>query len=126
MIKAAITGALLFARTATLAHAGGHASYLASVASYKPAAGFVHVVGDTRFVGYFLAAPNRCDVTVFEARADDDRLTGPVRRMVIQIAAGNRSEISDGMDSALAIACTADADALLIAAQTAHPHDAQL
>jgi hypothetical protein len=34
-----------------------HAAYLASVATYKPMAGFDHVVGNKRFVGYFLAAP---------------------------------------------------------------------
>ena len=37
-------------------------------------AGFNHVVGPTRFVGYFLPRPDRCLVTVFEAGADDEAL----------------------------------------------------
>ena len=47
------------------------------VATYKPMAGFNHVVGGERFVGYFLAGPDRCDVTVFQARADDEALATP-------------------------------------------------
>ena len=77
----------------TLAIGAPNTDRSASVATYKPIAGFNHVVGDSRFVGYFLAGPERCDVTVFEARADDEALAAPPTRMVLQIAAGGRSEI---------------------------------
>ncbi len=40
------------------ATARDRAAYLASVATYKPMAGFNHVVGNKRFVGYFVAAPD--------------------------------------------------------------------
>jgi hypothetical protein len=40
--------------------------------------------------------------------------------MVLQIAAGGRSELQAGSDSALAIACTADADVIKISPQTGH------
>ena len=48
-----------------------HAEYLASVSTYRPMAGFNHVVGPNRFVGYFMQAPGVCQVTVFKAAADD-------------------------------------------------------
>src|ERR1700679_3566304 len=85
-----IAGALILAASASLAGAADRGDYLASVATYGPMAGFTKVVGDTRFVGYFLAAPDRCDVPVFQAPAGDDRLAAPARRMIIQIAAGGR------------------------------------
>jgi len=94
-----------------------HATYLASVATYKPMAGFNHVVGTTRFVGYFLQSPDACRVTVFEAAAFDEALTSPVRRIDIDIPAAGRSAFDTGDGSALAIACTADADAIKIAPQ---------
>jgi len=92
-----------------------HAAYLASVSTYKPMAGFNH----TRFVGYFLQAPGLCRVTVFKAGVDDEALVSPPERVKIEIAAGGRSELAAGDGSALAIACTADADAIKIAPQ--HP-----
>jgi hypothetical protein len=98
--------------------AATHSEYLASVATYRPMAGFNHVVGTTRFVGYFLQSPGACKVTVFEAAAYDEALVTPPRRVDIVIPAGGRSEFDAGDGSALAIACTADADAIKIAPQT--------
>jgi hypothetical protein len=94
-----------------------HWGYLASVATYKPMAGFNHVVGPTRFVGYFLPAADRCLLTVFEAAANDEALVVPPRRIAIDIEATGRAEFPAGDGSALAIACTADADAIKIAPQ---------
>jgi hypothetical protein len=94
-----------------------HATYLASVATYKPMAGFNHVVGQKRFVGYFLAAPDVCRVTVFEAIADDEALVVPPRRLEIDIKAADRAELDAGEGAALAISCAADADAIKIAPQ---------
>ena len=54
-----------------------HWAYLASVATYKPMADFNHVMGPTRFVGYFLPGPNLCRVTIFQAGADDEALVVP-------------------------------------------------
>ncbi len=116
ILKIAI-GALAVLGPVSLAVADSHADYMKRVATYKPMAGFNHVVGGERFVGYFLAGPDRCDVTVFQARADDESLTSPPRRFVLQIAAGGRSELEAGSMAALAIACTADADAIKIAPQ---------
>jgi len=110
----------------SLAGAATHADLVKTVATYKPMAGFIHVVGDTRFVGYFLPGPDRCDVTLFQAGANDEALATPARRTLLQIAAGGRSEIDAGPDSALAIACTADADAILIAPQVGRVHAAGL
>ena len=103
----------------TFAADNTHAAYLASVASYKPMAGFNQVVGPTRFVGYFLQAPDMCRVTVFMAAADDESLMVAPQRLEIDIAAAGRSELPGGDGSALAIACTADADAIKIAPE--HP-----
>ncbi len=94
-----------------------HWTYLASVATYKPLAGFNHVVGPTRFVGYFLGAAGHCKVTVFQAAANDEALLTPPSRAEINIDAGGRSELDAGDGSALAIACTVDADAIKIAPQ---------
>jgi hypothetical protein len=94
-----------------------HWEYLASVATYKPMAGFNHVVGPTRFVGYFLPGPNLCRVTIFEAGADDEALVVPPRRTTINIEAAGRAGFLAGDGSALAIGCTADADLIKIAPQ---------
>ena len=94
-----------------------HWGYLASVATYKPMAGFNHVVGPTRFVGYFPPAPDRCLLTVFQAAANDEALAAAPRRAEIDIVAGGRSELDAGDGSALAITCTVDADAIKIAPQ---------
>jgi hypothetical protein len=99
------------------ATAGDHAAYLASVVTYKPMAGFNHVVGNKRFVGYFLAAPDLCRLTVFETIADDVALIVPPNRFEIDIKAADRAELDAGGGAALAIACTADADAIKIAPQ---------
>ena len=99
------------------AAARDHAAYLASVATYKPMAGFSHVVGNKRFVGYFLAAPDLCRVTVFEAIADDVALVVPPNRLEIDIKAADRAELDAGEGAALAIACTAGADAIKVAPQ---------
>ena len=125
IIKTLLSVAAVLSAT-SLAGAGSHSELTRSVASYKPMAGFNHVVGDTRFVGYFLAGPDRCDVTLFTAGADDESLTAPARRTVLQIAAAGRSEIDAGPDSALAIACNADANAILIAPQVGRLHSASL
>jgi hypothetical protein len=101
----------------SLAADNTHAGYLASVATYKPMAGFNHVVGTTRFIGYFLQSSDACKVTVFEAAAFDEALISPPRRMDLDIPAGGRSAFDTGDGSALAIACTADADAIKIAPQ---------
>jgi hypothetical protein len=110
------------------ATAQDHAAYLAFVATYKPMAGFNHVVGNKRFVGYFLAAPDLCRVTVFEAIADDVALIVPPNRFEIDIKSADRVELDAGEGAALAIACTADADAIKIAPQLSgvrldHPSD---
>lgn len=97
--------------------AADHTALMRQVRSFKPMAGFNVVVGDARFVGYFVKGPDRCDVTVFQANADDEALAVKPRRMVLQIAAGGRNELYAGPDAALAIACTADADALKLARQ---------
>ena len=53
--------------------AGNHDAYQASVSTYKPMAGFNHVVGPTRFVGYFSAGPGHMS---------RDRVQGGGRRRV--------------------------------------------
>jgi hypothetical protein len=95
----------------------GHWAYLQSVSTYKPTAGFNHIVGPIRFVGYFVSAPDGCRVTVFTAGADDEALVQPPRRIEFDLPAGSRNEIPAGEGSALAIACTADADAIKVAPQ---------
>ena len=97
--------------------AGNHDAYLASVSTYKPMAGFNHVVGPTRFVGYFLLAQDACRVTVFKAAANDESLVSPPERIELYIVAADRRELAAGDGSSLAIACTADADAIKIAPQ---------
>ncbi len=99
------------------AMAHDHAAYLASVATYKPMAAFNHVVGHKRFVGYFLAAPDLCRVTVFEVTADNGSLVIPTSRVEIDIKSADRAELDAGGGAALAIACTPDADAIIIAPQ---------
>ncbi len=87
--------------------------------TYRETAVFNQVVGDERFVGAFEAGPNRCDITIFQAAAKDQLLAGPLRRMVLPIAAGSRSLLGVGPDSALAISCAANAKAIEIAPQSA-------
>ena len=94
-----------------------HRAYLASVSTYRPMAGFNHVVGPTRFVGYFLPGLDSCRVTVLTAAADDEALVTPPRRIAFDLAAGGRSELPAGDGSALAIACTSDADLIKVAPQ---------
>ena len=72
---------------------------LASVASYKPMAGFNHVVGPARFVGYLLPGADRCLVTVFKAAADDEALVTPPRK----INRGLRSKHFSGPEPILSI-----------------------
>jgi len=59
-------------------------------------AGFNHVVSQKRFVGYFLAAPDLCGVTVFEAIANDETLVVLPRRLDIDIKAADRAELDAG------------------------------
>ncbi len=80
-------------------------------------AGFKHVVGPVRFVGYFVQAPGVCRVTLFKAAVDDEARRLPPPRIEIDIAAAGRSEFRVGDGSALAAACTADADAIRVAPQ---------
>jgi hypothetical protein len=87
------------------------------VSTYKETAVFNHVVGDARFVGNFVAGPGRCDVTVFLTDADNAALTPPLRRFVLPIAAGARSELEVDPTSTLVIACTSDADEIKVAPQ---------
>ena len=99
-----------------------HRAYLASVSTYRPMAGFNHVVGPTRFVGYFLSGPDlsgpdSCRVTVLTAAADDEALVTPPRRIAFDLAAGGRTELPAGDGSALAIDCTSDADLIKVAPQ---------
>jgi hypothetical protein len=116
-----LTSALLaFQINAAEAVDANHDAYLASISTYRPMAGFNHVVGPTRFVGYFLQAPDACRVTVFKAAADDEALVSPPERVEISIAAAGRSELAAGDGSALAIACTADADEIKVAPQRRH------
>ena len=118
MSKSLTSAAALMLALVSTASATDHASLMSQVSSYKPLAGFSLVVGDARFVGYFVSGPGRCDVTVFQAASDDETLKIAPRRMVLEIAAGGRNELDAGPDAALAIACTADADALKLAPQT--------
>jgi hypothetical protein len=53
-------------------------------------------------------------VTVFKAVANDESLVSPPERTELYIAAADRRELAAGDGSALAIACTADADAIKI------------
>lgn len=115
---ALLSGGLIASQVApALAGDNSHRAYLASVSTYKPMAGFVHVVGPTRFVGYFLATSHVCRVSVFTAAADDEVLATPPKRIDIDVKAADRAELPAGDGSALAIACTADADLIKIAPQ---------
>ncbi len=116
--SALLTTALLTLQFhSTLAADNAHDRYLASVSTYKPMADFNHVVGPTRFVGYFLESPGACRVTMFKAAAGDEALTSPPERVRLEIPAAGRAEFAAGDGSALAIACTADADEIKIAPQ---------
>jgi hypothetical protein len=74
---AALAAVINMGVAAAEAAESNHWAYLASVATYKPMAGFNHIVGPTRFVGYFLLGPHVCRVTLFEAAADDEALVVP-------------------------------------------------
>ena len=74
---AALAAVMIMGVAAAEAAENNHWEYLASVATYKPMAGFNHVVGPTRFVGYFLPGPNLCRVTIFQAGANDEALVVP-------------------------------------------------
>jgi hypothetical protein len=86
---------------------------------YRETAVFNHVVGPARFVGNFLAAPGRCDVTLFETHAQDGDLRQPLRRYAAPIAAGGRRLFSAGSNAALAISCAPRADAIGVEAEAA-------
>jgi len=113
---------ILLTTSATVAFLGSSAFAVAeepgdsthSVSTYKETAVFNHVVGDARFVGNFVAGPGRCDVTVFQTGADNTALTPPLRRFVLPIAAGARSELEVGPKTSLVIACTSDADEIKV------------
>jgi hypothetical protein len=103
--------------SSAVAVAQGSADLTQNVSTYKETAVFNHVVGDARFVGNFVSGPGRCDVTVFQTGADNAALTPPMRRYVLPIAAGARSELGVGPRSALIIACTPHADEITVAPQ---------
>lgn len=113
--------------TAPLAHSavGDPADRARDARAYKEAAVFNQVVAGSRFVGNFLAAPGRCEVTVFETRADDTALRRPLRRYVLPIAAGSRSLLDATPQSALAITCAAKANEIKVAPQTSPPEGAR-
>ena len=111
-------GALFVAGAATAGDRGGHDVYFASVATYQPMQGFNHIVGDKRFVGYFLAGKEACSVTVMVAMADDEALKTAPQRLQLSIPVADRAEIAAGAGRALAIACTVDADRIKVVALT--------
>jgi hypothetical protein len=108
---------LAFLASSAFAVAEERAGSTRNVSTYKETAVFNHVVGDARFVGNFVAGPGRCDVTMFLTRADNAALTPPLRRFVLPIAAGARSEFEVGPKSTFVIACTSDADEIKVAPQ---------
>ena len=63
------------------------------------------------------AKSGTCRATVFKEVADDESLVSPPERIDLYIAAADRRELAAGDGSALAIACTADTDAIKIAPQ---------
>jgi hypothetical protein len=112
---------------ASSGHAGSvdHAALLASVATYKPMQGFNHIVGDKRFVGYFLPENGACSVTVITAIADDERLVVEPKRVTVLIKAADRAEFAASNGDALGIACNVDADRITVAPLTLpHPRAA--
>ncbi len=109
-----LAAAAAFFPSASLAQDTTHASYVASVATYKPIQGFNHVVGSRQFVGYFMTAKDGCAVTVINAAADDDRLIETPERQTLTIGAGDRVELKADHGKALGIGCTADADAIKV------------
>jgi hypothetical protein len=112
-----LSAALLAANISPAVAETNHRAYLASVSTYRPMAGFNHVVGPTRFAGYFLSGLDSCRVTVLTAAAHDEALVTPPRRIEFDLAAGGRTELPAGDGWALAIACTADADLIKVAPQ---------
>jgi hypothetical protein len=118
MKKLATTSFVIaFLGFSAFAVAGEGGAVTGSVSTYKETAVFNQVVGDARFVGNFVAGPGRCDVTMFLTRADNAALTPPLRRFVLPIAAGTRSELEVGPKSTFVIACTSDADEIKVAPQ---------
>lgn len=117
----ALAALVAMAGAVTASEAVSHADRLASVSTYKPMQGFNHIVGEKRFVGYFMPARETCSVTVMMAIADDERLATPPQRIQIEIPAAGRSEIAAGNGDALGIACTVDADAIKVAPLQARP-----
>jgi hypothetical protein len=114
-MRAFATSAFAVAALAAPALAGtSGAPAPASAATYKEMAVFNHVVGDTRFVGNFMAEAGHCAVTLFETHAGDAALRAPVRSLVLPIAAGASGRIGVGPTSALEIACAADADSIRV------------
>jgi hypothetical protein len=87
------------------------------VRNYKPFGAFNFVVGDTRFSGYFIPGPDRCDVDIKQADAGGETLAVRPRRMTFQIAAAGRNELDAGPDAVLAVACAEDARTLQFAPQ---------
>ena len=112
---ALVAAAAAFFPLASVAQDTTHASYIASVATYKPIQGFNHIVGSRQFVGYFVTAKDSCAVTVLNAAADDDRLIETPQRQTLTIPAGDRAELKADHGKALGIGCTADADAIKVA-----------
>jgi hypothetical protein len=118
MKKLATTSFVIaFLGSSAFAVAGERADATHDVSTYKETAVFNHVVGDERFVGNFVTGPGRCDVTMFLTRADNAALTPPLRRFVLPIAAGTRSEFEVGPKLTFVIACTSDADEIQVAPQ---------
>ena len=123
MLRHALTAIAASTVFAGFAHAGStdHGALLASVASYKPMQGFNHIVGDKRFVGYFLPENGACSVTVFTALADDEQLTVAPTRVTVAIKAADRTEFAAGNGDALGVACNVDTDRIAVAPLTL-PH----
>ena len=88
----------------------------ASVSAYKPLQGFSHTIGARHFVGFFVAAQNRCAVTVVDATVGDDpNFDGP-RHQKFELASGARAEIKANHGKALGIGCSADANEITVVA----------
>ncbi len=88
----------------------------ASVSTYKPIQGFSHIIGERHFVGYFVAAQNRCAVTVINATVGDDRNFEEPRRQKFELVAGARAEIKADHGKALGIGCSSDAQEITVVA----------
>lgn len=106
--------AIFLSGAAAFAGRAGHGEHLARVAAYEPMQAFNQIVGETQFIGYFLAAEDACEVTVMVSVAGDERLTAEPRRIDLVIKAADRSEIAADEDRVLAIGCTVDADEIRV------------